>query len=172
MKRKMEKKLKNKQKIEKLGGEKEKKNVEQYSMYSKRWRSEGQRKKAMEREEERWMQNIMKDNLKYSRDKTRSRSRSRERRRSTSRGREGRSSRRRSISRERSRYSRRDEDSTRGRRRHSRERSPAENFSLSSILKAELSHKEQVKREAERMKKEALVMGVNALKNLLEKRDS
>jgi len=29
-----------------------------------------------------------------------------------------------------------------------------------------------VKREAERMKKEALVMGVNALKNLLEKRDS
>merc|ERR1719505_440278 len=100
----------------------------------------------------------MRDNLKYSRDKTRSRSRSRERRRS--------------MSRERSRYSRRDEDWTRGRRRHSRERSPAENFSLSSILKAELSHKEQVKREAERMKKEALVMGVNALKNLLEKRDS
>ena len=109
MKRKMEKKLKNKQKTDKIGGEKEKKNVEQYSMYSKRWRSEGQRKKAMEREEERWMQNIMRDNLKYSRDKTRSRSRSRERRRSTSRGREGRSSRRRSISRERSRYSRRDE---------------------------------------------------------------
>merc|ERR1711922_61423 len=110
----------------------------------------------------------MKDNLKSPRDRSRSRSRSR---RSTSRGREGGSSRRRSTSRER-RYSRRDEDWTRGRRRHSRERSPAENFSLSSILKAELSHKEQVKREAERMKKEALVMGVNALKNLLEKRDS
>merc|ERR1719309_353852 len=106
----MEKKLKNKQKTEKLGGEKEKKNVEQYSMYSKRWRSEGQRKKAIEREEERWMQSIMRDNLKSSKDRSRSRSRSRERRRSTSRRREGRSSRRRSMSRERSRYSRRDED--------------------------------------------------------------
>merc|ERR1711936_1315411 len=114
----------------------------------------------------------MRDNLKSSRDRSRSRSRSRERRRSTSRGREGRSSSRRSVSRERSRYSRRDEDWTRGRRRHSRERSPAENFSLSSILKAELSHKEQVKREAERMKKEAIVMGAKALKSMLERKNS
>merc|ERR1712130_686334 len=65
MKKKMEKKLKSKLKAEKGGGgaEKEKKDVEQYSMYSKRWRSEGQRKKAMEREEERWMQNLSNDDL-------------------------------------------------------------------------------------------------------------
>merc|ERR1719305_1581871 len=115
------------------GGEKEKKDVEQYSMYSKRWRSEGQRKKAMEREEERWMQNVMKDDQKSSRNRSRSRSRSRGGRRS---------------------------------------RSPAENFSLASILKAELSHKEQVKSEAERMKKEAIVMGAKALKSMLERKNS
>merc|ERR1711981_1107245 len=66
------------------GGEKVKKDVEQYSMYSKRWRSEGQRKKAMEREEERWMQNLMKDDQKSSRNRSRSRSRNRGGRRSRS----------------------------------------------------------------------------------------
>ena len=76
MKKKMEKKMKSKLKAEKGGGgEKEKKDVEQYSMYSKRWRSEGQRKKAMEREEERWMQNLMKDSMNTSRSRSRSRGR-------------------------------------------------------------------------------------------------
>ena len=158
------------------GGENEKKDVEQYSMYSKRWRSEGQRKKAMEREEERWMQNLMKDNQKSSRNRSRSRSRSRGGRRSRSWERGGRGSRRRSRSEERRSHGRRDEvlsikhsqvlhltsshiktlkDWRRSRRRDSssedyrgrgrRSRSPAENFSLASILKAELSHKEQVR---------------------------
>merc|ERR550519_2149786 len=163
------------------GGEKDKKDVEQYSMYSKRWRSEGQRKKAMEREEERWMQNLTKDNLKSSRNRSRSRSRSRGGRRSRSRERGGRRSGRRSRSDERRGYDRRDEDWRRSRRRDSssedyrgrrRSRSPAENFSLANILKAELSHKEQVKREAERMKMEAIVMGAKALKSILEKKNS
>ena len=101
--------MKSKLKAEKGGGEKEKKNVEQYSMYSKRWRSEGQRKKAMEREEERWMQNLMKDNQKSMRSRSRSRSRSRGRRRSRSRDRGGRGSRRRSRSEERRSRGRRDE---------------------------------------------------------------
>ena len=78
-------------------------------MYSKRWRSEGQRKKAMEREEERWMQNLTKDNLKSSRNRSRSRSRSRGGRRSRSRERGGRRSGRRSRSDERRGYDRRDE---------------------------------------------------------------
>merc|ERR1711934_689366 len=183
MKRKMEKKMKSKLKAEKGGGgEKEKKDVEQYSMYSKRWRSEGQRKKAMEREEERWMQNVMKDDQKSSRNRSRSRSRSRGGRRSRSWERVGRGPRRRSRSEERRSHGRRDEDWRRSRRRDSssedyrgrgrRSRSPAENFSLASILKAELSHKEQVKREAERMKKEAIVMGAKALKSMLERKNS
>ena len=109
MKKKMEKKMKSKLKAEKGGGEKDKKDVEQYSMYSKRWRSEGQRKKAMEREEERWMQNLTKDNLKSSRNRSRSRSRSRGGRRSRSRERGGRRSGRRSRSDERRGYDRRDE---------------------------------------------------------------
>merc|ERR1719500_1965404 len=157
--------MKSKLKAEKgggRGGENEKKDVEQYSMYSKRWRSEGQRKKAMEREEERWMQNLMKDDQKSSRNRSRSRRRSR--------------------SEERRSHGRRDEDWRRSRRRDSssedyrgrgrRSRSPAENFSHASILKAELSHKEQVKREAERMKKEAIVMGAKALKSMLERKNS
>ena len=170
--------MKSKLKADKRGGgEKDKKDVEQYSMYSKRWRSEGQRKKAMEREEERWMQNVMKDDQKSSRNRSRSRSRSRGGRRSRSWERGGRGSRRRSRSEERRSHGRRDEvlsinhsqihhptsshiktlkdwrrssrrrDSSsedyRGRGRRSR--SPAENFSLASILKAELSHKEQVR---------------------------
>merc|ERR1719305_1278424 len=161
------------------GGEKEKKDVEQYSMYSKRWRSEGQRKKAMEREEERWMQNLMKDDQKSPRNRSRSRSRSRGGRRSRSWERGGRGSRRRSRSEERRSHGRRDEDWRRRdsssedyRGRVRRSRSPAENFSLASILKAELSHKEQVKREAERMKKEAIVMGAKALKSMLERKNS
>merc|ERR1719500_1858746 len=178
--------MKSKLKAEKgggRGGEKEKKDVEQYSMYSKRWRSEGQRKKAMEREEERWMQNLMKDNQKSSRNRSRSRSRSRGGRRSRSWERGGRGPRRRSRSQERKSHGRRDEDWRRTRRRRDsssedyrgrgrRSRSSAENFPLASILKAELSHKEQVKREAERMKKEAIVMGAKALKSMLERKNS
>merc|ERR1719397_2491575 len=160
MKKKMEKKMKSKLKAEKGGGggEKEKKDVEQYSMYSKRWRSEGQRKKAMEREEERWMQNLMKDSMNTSR--SRRRSRSEERISHYSRDEDWRRSRRRESS----------SEDYRGQRRRSR--SPAENFSLASILKAELSHKEQVKKEAERMKKEAIVMGAKALKSILERKNS
>merc|ERR1719300_515731 len=178
----MEKKLKSKLKAEKGGGEKEKKDVEQYSMYSKRWRSEGQRKEAMDREEERRMQNLMKDNQKSMRSRSRSRRRSRGGRRSRSRDRGGRGSRRRSRSEERRSRGRRDEDWRRSRRRDSssenyrgrggRSRSPPENFSLASILKAELSHKEQVIKEAERMKKEAIVMGAKALKSMLERKNS
>merc|ERR1712112_789505 len=139
---------------------KEKKDVEQYSMYSKRWRSEGQRKKAMEREEERWMQNLSKDDQKSSRNRSRSRSRSRGRRRSRSWERGG------------GRGSRRESNSEDFRGGCGRSRSPAEKFSLASILKAELSHKEQVKKEAERMKKEAIVMGAKALKSMLERKNS
>merc|ERR1712181_194638 len=118
--------------------------------------------------EERWMQNLMKDSM----DTSRSRSRSRGGRRSRSRDRGGRGSFR-GRSRSEGRRSRRRENSSedyKGRR--GRSRSPAENFSLASILKAELSHKEQVKREAERMKKEAIVMGAKALKNMLERKNS
>merc|ERR1712192_383952 len=129
--------------------------------------------------EERWMQNLMKDSM----DTRRSRSKSRGGRRSRSRDRGGRGSfRGRSRSEERRSRGSRDEDWRRSRRRENssedykgrrgRSRSPAENFSLASILKAELSHKEQVKREAERMKKEAIVMGAKALKNMLERKNS